>query len=89
LAIVLREFDLDDCIVSAIDDWRPTTALPPYRAPRLPLFPVNHEAAGVKSLPRPCLPSVIGSCGPQEFYPIRSLTGDQQFGIEVAGIHDV
>src|SRR5687768_3645252 len=68
LAITLREFNLDDRIVPLINDRTPAATPLPHRTQRLLLLPVNHKAAGIESLSRPRLPSVIGSCRTEQLH---------------------
>jgi hypothetical protein len=75
LAITLREFDLDDGIVTLIKDRSPTATQLPHRARGLLLLPVNRKVAGIAASSRPRLPSVIRPGGAQPFHAVLALTG--------------
>jgi hypothetical protein len=89
LAITLREFDLDDRIVTLIEDRCPTATPLPHGTQGLLLLPVDHKMAGIESLSRSSLPSVIRPGRAYQVHAVLALTGDEQFGIQVAGIDNV
>src|SRR5438067_1396843 len=86
LAVLRREFDLDDLVFAIVDGGRPTTTDAAFWAGRLFGLPIDLKMTRVKSGLLLGLPFVISTCGPNQINPIVLLALVQQLSIDIAGI---
>ena len=88
-AVGARELDLDHIVRAVVDRRCPAVARAPGGAGRLLPLPVDLELLGGEALARPGLPAVIAAHWPEQFDVVLVPAGDQQFGVEEAGVDDM
>ena len=89
LAILDREFDLDDLVIVPIDCWRPTQTLSSSWTPRFMRLPINQEAARVEALLGFGLPLVISSRWGNQINVVLLAALDELLRLGIIGIGQV
>ena len=84
-----REFNLDDLVGSVVDGWSPTTADVPLWACGLLVVPIDEKMISIEALLLIGLPLMIAAGRTDQIDLVVLLTLEQQFGIHVAGIHNM
>src|SRR5437016_924457 len=89
LAVLAREFDLDDLVLAIVDGGRPTATGAALRASCLFALPLNLKLTRLKSGLVLSLPFVISTRWPNQITAVMLVAAVQQLGIDIACIDHV
>jgi hypothetical protein len=89
LTIFRGEFNLDDLVGSVIDSWGPTTARVSLWAGSLLVFPIDEKVISIEACLLIGLPLMVPASWTHQSDLEDLLALDQQFGIDIAGIHNM
>ena len=84
-----RKFNLDDLVGAVVDRWSPATAGVSLWASGLLVFPIDEKVIGIKAFLLIGLPLMVAAGGTHQINLVILLTLHEQFGIHIAGIHNM
>jgi hypothetical protein len=83
------KLDLDDGMIAVVDRWGPVLARVSHGADHALLLPIDREMADIKGPLGVGLPADTPTRWAAQVYPIDALALCQEFGIDIARVHDM